>query len=223
MPSYTIVGTPFSTFTRSITLGLQHKDIPYKQVATTPHSDVAYKNHPFGMLPTLIIHGIGNSDIYLCESQAIARYIDRVAPLPSLDLEPGEAGIAVPEKMWEFVSLAGSQGFPAVEIKVVKHRVQAIDDGKPSDAELREHIKHGVANLKLFLARMEALMAPEGYVYGWKVTWADFFLFPLLSDLKATPEGEILSPRMLKWLAIMEELKAVKDTTAGTLSVGGRP
>ncbi|KZO89521.1 hypothetical protein CALVIDRAFT_491696 [Calocera viscosa TUFC12733] len=224
LPSHTIVGTPFSTFTRSITLGLRYKGIEYKQIATTPHSDVADKHHPFGMLPTLIIQQVGRNDVRLCESQAIARYIDRTVPLPSLDLAADEFILAaIPEKMWEFVSLSGSQGFPAVEINVVKYRVQAIDDGTPSDSELRASIRDGVEELKLFLARMEGLMAKEGYVYGPKLTWADFFLYPLLADLQATPEGEILSERMLGWLEVMGELDVVKATSPGTLAVGARP
>jgi glutathione S-transferase len=48
-------------------------------------------------------------DIRLCESQAIVRYIDRVAPEPSLHLRPGK-GVALEEKMWEFVSLVASFG-----------------------------------------------------------------------------------------------------------------
>jgi len=221
MTSYTIIGTPFSTFTRSITLGLRFKGISYQQLATTPHSDIAYKYHCFGFLPTLVIHEPGKADVKLRESAAIVRYIDRIRPEPSLQVPAGE--MDVPEKMWEFVSMAGSYGFPRVEGGCVKPRVKSIDEGKPSDAVLREQISEGVAILKDFLTHMEHLMASDGYVYGSHVTWADFFLFPLLADLRATPEGEVLSPRMVSWMKKMDELDAVKDTTEGTLSVGARP
>ena len=107
-PSYTIIGTPFSTFTRTITLGLQYKGLKYNQIATVPHSQIALDSHPFGYLPTLIIKD-GRSDIKLSESQAIVRYLDRIAPEPTLQLVDGSSQL-LPEKMWEFVSLTASFG-----------------------------------------------------------------------------------------------------------------
>ncbi|KAG2142956.1 hypothetical protein DEU56DRAFT_884471 [Suillus clintonianus] len=222
---YTIIGTPFSTFTRSITLGLTHKGIPFNQVRCVPHSDKAYENHPFGFLPTLIIHEIDGKavNLKLRESAAIARFIDRVTPEPSLHISPGHGKAIIEEQMWEFVSLAGAHGFPAVEKGVVKPRVAATDAGKLTDSEVREQIKPAVAHLRKLLGKMEELMADDGYVFGSQLSWADFFLFPLLADLKAIPEGEILSPRMLKWMEQMNKLEAVQATTPGTLSVGARP
>lgn len=108
-PSYTIIGTPFSTFTRTITLGLQYKGLKYNQIATVPHSRVALDSHPFGYLPTLIIKVDGNIDLKLSESQAIVRYLDRIAPEPTLQLVDGSSQL-LPEKMWEFVSFTASYG-----------------------------------------------------------------------------------------------------------------
>ena len=108
-PSYTIIGTPFSTFTRTITLGLQYKGLKYNQIATVPHSQLASDSHPFGYLPTLIINKVDGSNIKLSESQAIVRYLDRIAPEPTLQLVDGSSQL-LPEKMWEFVSLTASYG-----------------------------------------------------------------------------------------------------------------
>lgn len=108
-PLHTIIGTPFSTFTRTITLGLQYKGLHYNQIAAVPRSYVAAESHPFGYIPTLIIHKIDGIDIKLCESQAIVRYIDRIAPEPTLQLGEGSDQL-LPEKMWEFVSFAASFG-----------------------------------------------------------------------------------------------------------------
>jgi len=224
-PPYTIIGTPFSTFTRSITLGMQYKGLKFNQVRVVPHSETAYENHPFGFLPTLIIHEIDGKrvDLKLRESQAIVRYLDRVAPEPSLHISAGDGRSIITEQMWEFVSLAGAHEFPAVEYGVVKPRVAANDEGKLTDAEIRAKIEPGVTKLRKHLALMEALMAPEGFVFGETLSWADFFLFPLLADLRAVPEGELLSDRLRQWMAKMDELDAVKATSAGTLSVGARP
>jgi glutathione S-transferase len=110
-----------------------------------------------------------------------------------------------------------------VEQGVVKPRVAATDEGKLTDAEIRQNITAGVEQLRKFLIVIENAMSPEGYVFGEKLTWADFFLYPLLADLQAIPEGELLSERLKKWMVNMDELDAVKATKAGTLSVGARP
>lgn len=111
-PPYTLIGTPFSTFTRTIALGMQHKGLVYNQVSTPPSTDIAFEHHPFGYLPTLIIHEIDGKhvDLKLRESQAIIRYIDRVAPQPTLEIKSGEGGVLIEEKMWEFVSLVAFFG-----------------------------------------------------------------------------------------------------------------
>ena len=106
----------------------------------------------------------------------------------------------------------------------MKPRVQALDEGKLSDDEVREQIKDGVVRLKEYLKLVESLMVTtEGYLFGDKPTWADFFLFPLLDDLRAVPEWEVVSGRLIVWMKKMDELPAVKETSAGTLSVGARP
>jgi glutathione S-transferase len=114
LPDYTLIGTPFSTFTRTIAIALIEKGIPFKQVKTPAHSDVADEFHPFGYLPILVIPRPNGQDVHLRESQAIAQYLDRVAPNPTLDLDETEA--CVPEKMWEFVSLVICFGMSSVQL-----------------------------------------------------------------------------------------------------------
>lgn len=70
---------------------------------------------------------------------------------------------------------------------------------------------------------MESLMAPEGFAFGGKLSWADFYLYPLLADLRMVPEWEIASERINEWMTKMDGLAAVRATAAGTLSVGARP
>ncbi|KXN88046.1 hypothetical protein AN958_07778 [Leucoagaricus sp. SymC.cos] len=224
---FTLIGTPYSTFTRTIALALHHKGLKFNQTATTPHADLAKRYHPFGFLPTLVIHEIDGkkvNDILLRESHAIVRFIDRIAPEPSLQISAGDGGAAIEEKMWEVVSLIAFLGFPTVEYGVVKPRVQALDDGKPSDAEVRAQIKEGVEKLRNYLHVIESLMAPEGYAFGSKLSWADFFLYPLLADLRMVPEWkEVASPRIISWIEAVDKVPAADDTKTGTLSVGARP
>ena len=239
-----VIGTPFSTFTRTITLALHYKGLPFNQVHVLPHSDTAYEHHPFGFLPTLVIHEIEGKvvDLKLRESMAIARYLDRLAPQPSLCVSVSDRSVlVVEEQMWEFVSFVAAHGdqssfvqfrpylipqclgFPAVEKGVVKPRVALTDEGKLSGAEVRQEISGGIEKLLKFLTVIESTMSPGGYVFGEELSWADVFLYPLLADLNATPERDLLSVRLRMWMDLMGNLDAVKATTAGTLSVGARP
>lgn len=108
MAKLTLIGTPFSTFTRTIALGLQKKGLAYDQVSTAPHSKTADEYHPLGYLPTLVIREEGSDDVLLRESAAVVRYIDRIAPTPSLHLQPGDGYFE--ENQWEFVSIIASYG-----------------------------------------------------------------------------------------------------------------
>jgi hypothetical protein len=67
-----LVGLPFSTFTRTIALGLYEKKIPFEWHRTAgPHSDEAKASHPMGRIPSFNHNGI-----WFAESIAISRYID---------------------------------------------------------------------------------------------------------------------------------------------------
>lgn len=121
------------------------------------------------------------------------------------------------------INLVWSAGFPIVERGIVKPRIKA-EEGKLGDEEVRKQIKAGVVQLKEYLTFVESLMAPstDGYLFGEKPTWADFYLFPLLADLRTVPEWEVVSERLIAWTKKMDGLPAVKETSAGTLSVGAR-
>ncbi|KAG8700292.1 hypothetical protein FRC08_004787 [Ceratobasidium sp. 394] len=224
LPEYTLIGTPFSTFTRTIAIALIEKGIPFKQLRTVPHSDVASEFHPYGYLPILVIPRPNGTDVYLRESQAIAMYLDRVAPCPTLDLDETEA--CVPEKMWEFVSLVVSFGYPAIKTGIVQPRVNGLDACKYTMTEIRQQIKQagGIDKLKDFLAKIEPLFMPKGpYIFGSRVTWADAFLYPLIADLLTVPEGMFVGTRLLKWAKTMELVGGVQKTFEGTLAARGRP
>jgi glutathione S-transferase len=114
MPTpYALIGTPYSTFTRTIALGLHYKGLRFEQIPTTPHAPLAQQYHPFGFLPTFVIHELDGQkvdDIPLRESHAIVRFIDRIAPEPSLHISSGDGGAVLEEKMWEMVSFIAFLG-----------------------------------------------------------------------------------------------------------------
>jgi glutathione S-transferase len=231
--SYTLVGTPFSTFTRTIALALHYKSVPFSQLETKPHDPAAREHHPFGFLPTLVIHQDSAPDVRLCESQAIARYIDRIASEPTLEDDHNP----LPEKMWEFVSICASlgppytsehvqvlmlsPGFHRFEVGVVKVRLGKSDADEDA---ISAALEPGLEQLRVFIATIELLMAEDGFMCGQKhVTWADFFLYPLVADLEATPEAYILTPRLATWSKLMKLVPAVKATEKGTLADVRKP
>ncbi|KAG2006937.1 glutathione S-transferase [Coprinopsis cinerea AmutBmut pab1-1] len=224
-----LIGTPFSTFTRTIALGLHYKGIPFEQLRTPPQSDLAFQHHPFGYLPSLVIESKSKDGKWftLSESQAIARYIERVAPEPPLELSDAEAGElgVLEEKVFEMVSLIASFGFPALEGGVIKPYVKAIDEDKDPASVTPSKDDQGVVNAKQFLDKIESRMVPDAkFAFGSHPTWADFFLFPLLDDLRAIPAWEMIaSEKMREWITNMDKLEAVFKTKPGTLSAGASP
>lgn len=242
-----VVGTPFSTFTRTITLGLHYKGIPFEQISTLPHSDVAREAHPYGYLPTLIIEGPAGKPTRLSESQAIVRYLDRVFPEPTLHFKPSpiSTGVQLEEKMWEVVSLTASfgkytlrpsklsasrdliiwfllntsPGFPTIEVDVIKPHLKALKDGV-SEREILDGNREGLSKITEFLDIIDQRTVPNArYLFGDQPTWADFYLYPLLADLRALPEWNLaVECRFEKWMKVMDSLDAVKKTFAGTLA-----
>lgn len=110
-----------------------------------------------------------------------------------------------------------------LEVAVIKIRVGKGDEGKLSDEEIRALITSPVKDMSQFLDTVESLMAKDGFAFGQRVTWADYYLYPLLADLEVTPEGDVISKRLKGWLAEMQKLPEVKSTFSGTLADGKRP
>ncbi|KAG8748200.1 hypothetical protein FRC12_013892 [Ceratobasidium sp. 428] len=213
-PSYTVIGTPFSTFTRTVASALTFKGIHFEQKSTPPHSDLAREHNPFGLIPTLVITEDDGSS-FLRESQAIARYLDRIAPSPSLV----QVDLKLPERLWELVSIIASTGFKAIEVQVVKPRVKSIDEG-------HQPAKHsgGARDLRNFFDTLNELRQDRGpFLLGSQPSWADLFLYPLVADLLATPDADLAPPSILSWAESMKTVKGIKETYSGTLAAGGRP
>ena len=79
MPDVEIIGFAPSTYTRAARMVCEEKSIPYELTAARPHAPEVTAIHPFGKIPVMR-HG----DFELCESKAIATYLDLVFPGPRL-------------------------------------------------------------------------------------------------------------------------------------------
>jgi len=272
-PTYTLIGTPFSTFTRTIALALHYKDIPFSREAVLPHSVVAEKYHPLGYIPALVVRGVEGGVLTLIETQAIARYLDRVKPEPSLGINAGDGGAKVEESLWEFVNLVAGHAFKIIEIDVVKPYIASFADSMPSTISKEEKqariasapiptapstttsgrfatafstvssaltgaaapagdVDSAVKPLAHYLMMLSSRMAPISpagsessrsgpFVFGTKVTWADYYLYPLLADVSSTAVWpRVKTARLDTFLAAMRLRHEVQETTEGTVEDG---
>ena len=72
MAKVEIIGAPQSTYVRVVRMVCEEKGVPYELTPAAPHSPPINAIHPLGKMPVMR-HG----DIELCESKAIATYLDR--------------------------------------------------------------------------------------------------------------------------------------------------
>ena len=79
MATIEIIGIPGSTYVRAVRMACEEKGVPYELKPAMPHSPEILALHPFGKVPAMR-HG----DFELCESNAIATYIDRAFAGPPL-------------------------------------------------------------------------------------------------------------------------------------------
>lgn len=242
--SIEIFGIPFSTFTRSVVMGLEEFGLckNYIQHHTKPHSGEVVQRNPFGLLPVLVhrpdtIYTSNADAIVLYESNAIRRYIDewlgpqankkfntKVELTPKASHTPGQINVRAKVDQW--VSIASTVLFPAVELGVVKPRL-AMEDNGADDETIRVALDDGIARLHDRLATIEQLLAGSSgdFFAGSQVTWADLFAYPPLADLRAVQEGEVLRnskeavfPHLAAWMDRMEARTSAKNTFEGTLA-----
>jgi glutathione S-transferase len=115
-------------------------------------------------------------------------------------------------------------GFPALEGAVIKPYVKLVDDPERKEDPPFNSQDEGVVKAKEFLDIIEyRMVSGSKFAFGDGPTWADFYLYPILADLRSIPAWQIASQRIVAWMKTMDELEAVQKTRAGTLAWGGRP
>jgi glutathione S-transferase len=175
MAKLEIIGVPGSTYTRAVLMACQEKGVPYELTAAPPHAPALNAIHPFGKIPVMR-HG----DLELCESKAIATYIDGTFDGP--DLIPDDPRLAAQVEQW--VSLVNTMmDRPMVRDYVLKYVFAK--DGKPD----RVAIDAAVETMKTQFPVLDAAVAKTGYLVGDSFTFADMNLMPILAYLSQFPES----------------------------------
>ena len=211
--SVEVIGTPFSTFTRTITMSLHEKQAQFKQHDCMPHSAPVLEHSPFGFIP-IFIHNTEFNKLVLYETLAISRYID--VTFEGYLLRPNDLLDNVEVDKW--ISIASSVVFNTLEHGVIKPRLSAQKNEK-SEIEIKNIVQSGVEKAESLFSKLEQLFAGP-YVCGDELTWADLFLYPPFADYEAIPEGKQLKnyPKLSAWLDTMRERESVRLTFDGTFS-----
>ncbi len=177
MPRVEIIGPAPSTYTRVACMVCEEKAIPYDLKHSTPHSPDVSAIHPFGKVPVMR-HG----DFELCESKAIATYLDLSFPGPKLiPTDPRHAALT---EQW--VSLVNTKmDGTLVRSYLLNYIFPKTGDGSPD----RKVIDAVVPAVQKEIELLDRTVAKGGYLAGDSFTLADINVMPILAYLKNFPES----------------------------------
>ena len=191
MPTLEIIGAPQSNYVWVVRMVCEEKGVPYQHKAERPHSPDVDAIHPFGKIPVMR-HG----DLTLCESKAIATYIDRVFGGPKVIPEdPARAALV---EQW--VSL-GNVEFDKLMIRqyVVGYAFPK-EPGKPDMGA----IKAAAERMKPQIDVLDRAVSKTGYLAGDGFTLADINILPMLFYANRFDEGKALLGAANNLAAYME-------------------
>ena len=176
MTTLEILGVPQSTFVRATRMACEEKGVPYSLIPARPHTPDIDAIHPFGKIPVMR-HG----DFTLCESKAIATYIDKAFPGPKLF--PDDARLCGQIEQW--ASLISSAAFPLILPYLRGYFFSQQPDGKPDHAA----IEAALPGVRAQIALLDRAVAQTGHLAGDVFSFADMLTLPLLDYLKVCPES----------------------------------
>ena len=211
MNEIVIYGTIGSPYLRAALLGLEEKALPYR-LAPVPfgqnRSAEHLARHPFGRVP-VIDHG----DFRLYETQAILRYLDRIAPEPALTpADPRQAA-----RMDQIVGIVDWYFFPQVSATIGYQRFVVPITGRTPDEAV---IAAAIPNARRCFAELERLKGDFRYLAGDQISIADLMLAPQMQVLAHTPEGEELlrGTGLAGWIEHMAARPSMRATSLKRLS-----
>ena len=204
MATVEILGFAPSTFTRAARMACEEKGVPYELKQVPPQSPDVLAIHPFGKIPALR-HG----DFELCESKAIADYIDRTFDGPALF--PSDARERARAEQW--VSIVNTVMDPVmIRTYLFGYFFPQTDDGSPN----RAAIDGALPALRQQIDILDKAVAPTGYLAGDRFSFADANLMVILYYLNTLPESaEAL--RNAKSLAAYYERNAQRPSFKNTI------
>ncbi len=202
-----VYGDAISTYVRSVRLALEEKGVAHTLVAVDlvkgQHKQQDHlARHPWGKMPAF--EHDGNS---FYEASAIERYIDEAFPGPALmPSTPAEHA-----RVNQVMSIVDSYGYPASITNIFIPRVLIPSLGGQTDEAQVEAAKPQAA---LFLKELGRLLGGANYFGGAAVSLADLHVLPVLTYLRATPEGQALIAAALSIAAWMDRMNQRRSVQA---------
>jgi glutathione S-transferase len=191
MPTLEIIGAPQSNYVWAVRMVCEEKGVPYEHKSERPHSPVVDAIHPFGKIPVMR-HG----DVELCESKAIATYIDRVFDGPKVIPEdPARAA-----KVEQWVSLGNVEFDKLMMRQYVVGYAFPKEPGKPDMAA----IQAAAEKMKPQIDVLDRTVAGTGYLAGDSFTFADINILPMLFYVNRFEEGKAMLGAAKNLSAYME-------------------
>ncbi len=170
-----IIGFPQSTYVRAVRMAAEEKGVSYELVPEPPHSDAVNAIHPFGKIPVMC-HG----DVNLCESRAIAGYIDRNFDGPVLFPRDLAAEID------QWVSIVNT----AIDPTLIRGYLLSYIFPKGANGEPdRAAIDALLPDVDKQLGILESAVGTSGQLAGDRFTYADINILPILFYLQTMPES----------------------------------
>jgi glutathione S-transferase len=190
MPALEIIGRPQSNYVWAVRMVCEEKGVPYTHKPEPPHTPDVDAIHPFGKIPVMR-HG----DVTLCESKAIASYIDCVFDGPKVIPEDPRLGAQV--EQW--VSL-GNVEFDKLMIRQYVAGYVFPKDGKPDMAAIGE----AAEKMKKQVEVLDRAVAKTGHLVGDSFTLADINILPTLFYVNRFEEGKAMLGAAKNLSAYME-------------------
>ncbi|MEM7073657.1 MAG: glutathione S-transferase family protein [Pseudomonadota bacterium] len=207
MGPLTLFGLPGSVYTRIAEIVLREKGCTFDMVAVDPFDPPLpgsyLQMHPFARVPVLR-HG----DVTIHETFAIATYLDRAFPEPSLT---PDTALSV-ARMMQVISVVDAYGYHPLVRKVFEQRVLApIEDEIPDEAI----IATGLAASKTTLAVLDRIAAEGLVLSSGAFTLACAHLVPMIACFRQAPEGLAAmagAPHLSAWWDTVKDRRSIVDS-----------
>ncbi|MEX0643987.1 MAG: glutathione S-transferase family protein, partial [Parvularculaceae bacterium] len=201
---HTVPGSPFA---RATIAGLKEKRLPYRlaPLRLGDHKSAEHlKRHPFGRMP-VIEHGA----FTLYETQAILRYLDRLAPEPRFVPEGAEDEA----RMNQLIGISDWYVFNHISAPITFQRFVAPKFGLPVD---EKRIAEAIEPARACIGALEAILGDKEFLAAATLSIADIMIAAQLDLFARIDEGrEMLAgaPRLISWLARLLARRSFAETS----------
>jgi len=190
-----LISIPQSNVGRSVQMLLEEKGVDYDFQVARPHSDEVNAIHPLGKVPVF-----RHDDVALCESAAMAHYIDKAFGGPKFF--PEDAAECALVDQW--VSLHNT----AFDVSMIRQYALGYILPKMAGEEPnRAQINAALPLMKKHLAILDEALT-GGHLVGDSLTYADLAVFPTLNYMLGFPESAEMLKEVPNVVAFIDAMNA---------------